>query len=133
MGYVLVLIFAAAAGVGVYFLTMRVSRVDGGVVEEGFTGPAPEAGRVAPGSGAGRPASAAGQAGSGRLALDGGYMDLAPGRRSWQTRAVGVMGLVVLVSLTALAIGLLVFLGGSAIARLLSDAAQSGGVNGPAG
>ena len=89
----LVLVLAVAAGAAVYRLSLYL------------TGETPT-----PGSGflpEERVVSAGGSAGD--LPPGFRYAVLGPGRRSWQTRVVGFLGILVLISIVALALALAVY------------------------
>jgi hypothetical protein len=94
MGQILlVLALAVAAGAAVY----RVSLYLTGESQPSNSGFLPEDGMM----------SAAGP--SADLPPGFRYAVLGPGRRSWQTRVIGFLGIVVLVSITALALALAVY------------------------
>ena len=52
------------------------------------------------------------------------YVPISVDRRSWQTRTVGVLGLVIAVTLAAALLAFSLFQGGSMIAKLLNDYAS---------
>ena len=89
MDVVVVLVLGVAAGVGVYTVSMRWDRPASALSGDGFL-PEEE-----------RPRSEALAAESSARQLPGGYVPLAPGRRTTQTRLLGVLGIVVLVPIAA--------------------------------
>lgn len=54
------------------------------------------------------------------------YVAIGRDRRSWQTRVVGALGLIILVSLAAAVLAFTLFQAGSMVARLLSSYASGG-------
>lgn len=117
MAYVIVLIVALVAGALVYWLTLRaggaepaVASADGG----GFLPDAPieEGGyRYA--------TSFASSMADGRT-----YVPVGIDRRSWQTRTVGVLGLLIAITLAAALLAFSLYQGGSLVARLISNYAS---------
>jgi hypothetical protein len=94
MGQILlVLALAVAAGAAVYRVSLYLTG-DSPTSSSGFL---PEDGMM----------SAAGSAGD--LPPGFRYAVLGPGRRSWQTRLIGFLGIVVLVSIAAVALALAVY------------------------
>jgi hypothetical protein len=90
---VLVLALAVAAGAAVYRASLYLS----GESQPSSSGFLPEEGMM----------SASGQAAD--LPPGFRYAVLGPGRRSWQTRLIGFLGIVVLVSIAAVALALAVY------------------------
>ena len=58
------------------------------------------------------------------------YLPLMPAARSWETRVSGLVGILVLVTLSAAALAFVLYLGGSLVVGLFGDAASNGGLNG---
>ena len=52
------------------------------------------------------------------------YVPVVIDRRSWQTRTVGVLGLLIAVTLAAALLAFSLYQGGSLVARLISDYAS---------
>jgi hypothetical protein len=107
MAYVIVFAAALVTGALVFWLTLRAGRanvVDGndgdGFLPEALAGPI--------GSGGGADT----------------YVPLGLDRRSWQTRTVGVLGLLIAITLAAALLALALYQAGSAIAQMLSDFAS---------
>ena len=118
MAYVIVLIVALVAGALVYWLTLR--------------------------AGGAEPAAVSAQGGGGFLPEppmeDGGYRyatsfssPVSDGRtylpvgidhRSWQTRTVGVLGLLIAITLAAALLAFSLYQGGSLVARIISNYAS---------
>lgn len=114
MGYALVFLAALLVGAIVYWVTLRQE-------ERGPAAPATEGERTArPG---GVPPAPAGPTG-------GVYVPLMPASRTWETRVSGLVGILVLVTLSAAALAFALYLGGSFLIGLFGDAASNGGVNG---
>jgi hypothetical protein len=114
MAYVTVFFVALVSGALVYWLTLRAGStepvdlsIDGG---GGFLSGAPET----PGG-----YSYATSAPEGRA-----YMPIGTDRRSWQTRTIGVLGLVIAVTLAAALLAFSLYQGGSLVARLIQDYAS---------
>ncbi len=104
MAYVTVFGVALATGALVFWLTLRAGGSDARVSTDGdgFL-----------------PASA------GPSASDGGvYVPVGSDRRSWQTRTVGVLGLLIAITLAAALLAFSIYEVGSALANLLSKAAS---------
>jgi hypothetical protein len=104
MAYVMVFAVALATGALVFWLTLRASQdvvtaSDG----DGFLSERPPGG---PDAG------------------DGVYVPIGSDRRSWQTRAAGVLGLVIAITLAAALLAFALYQAGSIIADLLSKAAS---------
>lgn len=105
MAYVIVFTAALVTGALVFWLTLRGGRViadanDGdGFFSESLTGPA------------GSPES-------------GTYVPLGVDRRSWQTRTLGVLGLLIAVTLGAALLAYTLYQAGSAIAKMIGDFAS---------
>lgn len=58
------------------------------------------------------------------------YVPLQPASRTWETRVSGLVGIVVLVTLSAATLAFVLYLGGSFVVELFGDAATNGGLNG---
>jgi hypothetical protein len=106
MAYVIVFAAALVTGALVFWLTLRAGRANLADVEYG-DGFLPEA--------------LAGPAGSPGT---GAYVPLGADRRSWQTRTVGVLGLLIAISLAAALLALALYQAGSAIAEMINDFAS---------
>lgn len=107
MAYVIVFAAALVTGALVFWLTLRASRANVVDLDDG-DGFLPEALAGPIGSGAGA----------------GTYVPLGVDRRSWQTRTVGVLGLLIAITLAAALLALALYQAGSAIAQMLSDFAS---------
>ena len=103
MAYVLVFLVALAAGALVFLLTLRAGRSEARNADDG-DGFLPE------------PAG---------YASDGIYVPVGSDRRSWQTRTVGALGLLIAITLAAALLAFSLYEVGSLIAGLLSKAASS--------
>jgi len=107
---VIVVAAALVTGALVFWLTLRAGREiadadanDGdGFLPEALAGPAGPAGSTG--------ASA--------------YVPLGADRRSWQTRTVGVLGLLIAISLGAALLAYTLYQAGSAIAKMVNDYAS---------
>jgi hypothetical protein len=93
---VVVLVLGVAAGVGVYFASMRWDRPASATGGDGFL---PEEERMQ------RDALAT----SGESGPQAAYVPLAPGRRSPQTRLLGLLGIIVLVPIAAVSFAIAVY------------------------
>ncbi len=117
MAYVIVFFAALVSGALVYWLTLRAGRVEpyDASVERGggFMPEPPEPG------GYSYATSYAASMEDGRT-----YVPVATDRRSWQTRTVGVLGLLIAVTLAAALLAFSLYQGGSLVARLISDYAS---------
>ena len=58
------------------------------------------------------------------------YVPVLPASRSWETRVAGLVGILVLVTLSAAALAFVLYLGGSIVVDLFGDAATNGGLTG---
>jgi hypothetical protein len=96
---VMVLVLGVAAGIGVYVVSMRWDRPAPALPGEGFL---PEEERMQS-----EALQAATEAASRPVA--GAYVPLAPGRRSLQTRLLGLLGIVVLVPIAAVSFAVAVY------------------------
>lgn len=114
---VVVLLLGVAAGVGVYAVSMRWDRPTSAFPGEGFL---PEEERMQ--SDALQPPSE----GTSR-ALAGAYVPLAPGRRSPQTRLLGLLGIVVLVPIAAVSFAVAVYGVGRAIVETITRLVEKAG------
>ena len=145
MEIALVLVLAAAAGVLVYRFSMGEgtpvvdagflrgeSEYDDNAVQPGSTfvdapldEPAafPETATVAAGA-VQAPAAEEGYFSHGAPAQ--AYVPLAPGHRSWQTRVLGLLGIVVFVPLAALALALSLYQVGHVVMRIFAHFAGTG-------
>jgi hypothetical protein len=94
---VVVLMLGLAAGVGVYMVSMRWDGPGMGLPGEGFL---PEEERMQ------REALQATAEAAPAAGMSGAYVPLAPGRRSAQTRLLGLLGIVVLVPIAAVTFAL---------------------------
>ena len=103
MGYLLVFLVALATGALVFWLTLRAGRSETRNTDDG-DGFLPE------------PTV---------YASDGLYVPVGTDRRSWQTRTVGALGLLIAITLAAALLAFSLYEVGSVIARLLSKAASS--------
>ena len=112
MEYALVFLAALLVGAIVYWVTLRqeqrqpADEVDYGVPAEGTPPPPPSS--------------------SGTV-----YVPVTPAATTWETRVSGVVGIVVIVTLSAAVLALALYLGGAFIVGLFGDAATNGGVTGP--
>jgi hypothetical protein len=118
MTYVMVFLAALVTGALVYWLTLRAGRIepadapsDGG---GGFLPDPPDT----PG-GYSYATSYAAAAPDGRT-----YVPIGVDRRSWQTRTVGVLGLLISVTLGAALLAFSLYQCGSLIAKLINDYAS---------
>ena len=118
MDVVVVVALGIAAGVGVYLVSMRWGRPATGMPGEGFL---PEEERMQT-----EALQAAADATAGIPA--GAYVPLAPGRRSVQTRLLGLLGIVVLVPIAAITFAVAAYGVGrvvvEAITRLIENASS---------
>jgi hypothetical protein len=116
---IVVLMLGVAAGVGVYAASMRWDRPAGDMHGEGFLPEDERLQREAIGATAESPAGAG-----------GAYVPLAPGRRSVQTRLLGLLGIAVLVPIAAVTFAVAVYWVGrmivETIARLIENAGGAG-------
>lgn len=108
MAYVLVLTVALATGVLVFWLTLRAGSIDAAV--------GPQDGD--------RFQSEPGAAGRPYAADDGIYVPVGSDRRSWQTRTVGVLGLLIAITLAAALLALSLYEAGALVARVIRDFAS---------
>jgi len=116
MEYALVFLSALLVGAIVYWATLRQEqRGPAAPDEQGGMSGAPE----------GAPPALAAQPGT-------VYVPLTPATRTWETRVSGVVGILVVVTLSAAALALALYLGGSFVVNLFGDAASNGGLNGGA-
>lgn len=110
LGYVLVVVIAIAAGCGVYLVAMQVGappRPTRGVEEWKGTATSPTEPE--------------------EVNAEPGYAPVAPPDvPSWHSRLNGTLGLVLAVSLAAVTLGIAMYQVGHLIARLMSQAANSG-------
>ncbi len=118
MAYVIVLIVALVAGALVYWLTLRAGGAEPAATSAGGGAgflpdvPAEEGGYQYATSFA-------------RTVADGRtYVPVGVDRRSWQTRTVGVLGLLIAITLAAALLAFSLFQGGSLVARLISNYAS---------
>jgi hypothetical protein len=118
MAYVIVLIVALVAGALVYWLTLRAGGAEPVTAStEGGAGFLPE---VPVEEGGYQYATS-----FARTVADGRtYVPVGVDRRSWQTRTVGVLGLLIAVTLAAALLAFTLYQGGSLVARLISNYAS---------
>ena len=112
---VVVLLLGVAAGVGVYAVSMRWDRPASAFPGEGFL---PEEERMQ---------SDALQTAEGGRSLGAAYVPLAPGRRSPQTRLLGLLGIVVLVPIAAVSFAVAVYGVGRAIVETITRLVEKAG------
>ena len=113
LGYVLVVVIAVAAGCGVYAVAMQVGA------------PPPRSRDVDEWKGTGRPVAEPAEPED--MGAEPGYAPVAPPDiPSWHSRLNGTMGLVLAVSLAAVTLAIALYQVGHLIARLMSQAANSG-------
>ena len=114
MAYVTVFFVALLSGALVYWLTLRAGRT------EPFD--------LSMGGGGGFLSDAQENPGGYRYATsvgDGGtYVPIGTDRRSWQTRTIGVLGLLIAITLAAALLAFSLYQGGSLVARLITDYAS---------
>lgn len=119
MDIFVVLVLGLAAGIGVYLVSMRWDGPAAVLPGEGFL---PEEERMQSDA-----LQAAAEASAGRP-IGGDYVPLAPGRRSVQTRLLGLLGIVVLVPIAAVTFALAAYGVGrvvvEAITKLLENASS---------
>jgi hypothetical protein len=118
MAYVIVFIAALVAGALVYWLTLRASGAEpAAVAADGGGGFLPEP-----------PIEEGGYqyaTSFSRSIVDGRiYVPVGVDRRSWQTRTVGVLGLLIAITLAAALLALSLYQAGSLVARIISDYAS---------
>ena len=114
MDVVVVLMLGVAAGVGVYLVSMRWEPAPPVLPGEGFL---PEEERMQ------REALQA--AAEARPVAAGTYVPLAPGRRSIQTRLLGLLGIVVLVPIAAVSFALAAYGVGRVVVETISRLVQN--------
>jgi hypothetical protein len=116
MEYVLILATSVGVGVLVYRLSVRVGRASrsasAGAVAETFDD--------APGE----------QAFAAEPAPGTAYLPVFTSAPSWQTRLIGLIGLVLMVAAAGTLLAIALYQAGALIARLLSQAADSGPATG---
>jgi hypothetical protein len=119
MAYLIVFFAALVTGALVYWLTLRAGRAEpaDGSIDDGAGGFLPEP----PGASGGYSyaTSYAASAPDGRT-----YVPIGVDRRSWQTRAVGALGLLIAVTLAAALLAFSLYQGGSLVAKLINDYAS---------
>ncbi len=103
MAYVTVFAVALATGALVFWLTLRAGGSEARASTDG-DGFLPEP--------------------AGTHAVDGVYVPVTSDRRSWQTRTVGVLGLLIAITLAAALLAFSLYEVGSMLARLLTKAAS---------
>jgi hypothetical protein len=113
---VVVLVLGLAAGIGVYLVSMRWDGPAAVLPGEGFL---PEEERMQTDA-----LQAAAEAAAGRQ-VSGDYVPLAPGRRSTQTRLLGLLGIVVLVPIAAVTFALAAYGVGRVIVEALNRLLQN--------
>ena len=122
MAYVIVLIAALVSGALVYWLTLRAGWAEPAAMSaDAGSGFYPEALPEAPMEEGGYryATSFATSVADGRT-----YVPVGVDRRSWQTRAVGVLGLLIAITLAAALLAFSLYQGGSLVARLISNYAS---------
>jgi hypothetical protein len=114
MAYVTVFFVALFSGAVVYWLTLRAGRtepfdlsLEGG---GGFL--------------SGTPESSGGYHYATPVADGGTYVPIGTDRRSWQTRTIGVLGLLIAITFAAALLAFSLYQGGSLVARLITDYAS---------
>jgi hypothetical protein len=118
MAYVMVFLAALVTGALVYWLTLHAGRVEPADASiEGGSGFLPEPPNAS--GGYSYATSYAPARTDGRT-----YVPIGVDRRSWQTRTVGVLGLLIAVTLAAALLAFSLYQGGSLIARLINDYAS---------
>jgi len=116
MEYALIFLSALLVGAIVYWATLRQEqRGPAAPDEQGDLSAAAE----------GAPPAPAAQPGT-------VYVPLTPAIRTWETRVSGVVGILVVVTLSAVVLALVLYLGGSFVVSLFGDAASNGGLSGGA-
>lgn len=118
MAYMIVFLAALVSGALVYWLTLRAGRAEPAeVAADGGGGFLPE---PPPEEGGYRYASSyATSAQDGRT-----FVPITVDRRSWQTRTVGVLGLLIAVTLAAALLAFSLYQGGTLVAKLINDYAS---------
>ncbi|MGZ6545072.1 MAG: hypothetical protein ACXVEI_07145 [Actinomycetota bacterium] len=116
MAYVMVFFVALVAGAAVYWLTLRAGGVERAYASDGdgFMPPPP---LPAPSS---IPASAP----SDVWAEDRAYVPMIADRHSWQTRTIGVVGLVIAITLAAALLAFSLYQAGAMVAHMISNYAS---------
>jgi hypothetical protein len=118
MAYVIVFFAALVTGALVYWLTLRAGRLEPADVASdsggGFLPEPPDAS-----GGYSYATSYATSVQDGRT-----YVPIGVDRRSWQTRTVGVLGLLIAVTLAAALLAFSLYQGGSLVAKLINDFAS---------
>lgn len=115
MDIIVVLVLGVAAGVGVYLVSMRWDRPVNAMPGEGFL---PEEERM-------QTEALQAAAEVGVRPQGGEYVPLAPGRRSVQTRLLGVLGIVVLVPIAAIAFAIAAYGVGRVVVETITKLVQS--------
>ena len=118
MDYVIVFLAALATGASVYWLTLRAGRVEPADASiEGGSGFLPEPPDAS--GGYSYASSYAASVQEGRT-----YVPIGMDRHSWQTRTIGVLGLLIAVTLAAALLAFSLYQGGSLVARLINNYAS---------
>jgi hypothetical protein len=118
MAYLIVFLAALVSGALVYWLTLRGGRADPADASiDGGGGFMPEPPDAA--GGYSYASSYAASVQDGRT-----YVPIGMDRRSWQTRTVGVLGLLIAVTLAAALLAFSLYQGGSLVAKLINDYAS---------
>jgi hypothetical protein len=124
LGYVIVVLLAAAAGGLVYWASMRFA---GGSSEAPGDGSAIGVGGRADEDREIRAPNGGDERGAPPKAPEGtAYIPVVPTRGSWQSRLGGIMGLVIAIVIAAAIVAFALYQGGHIISKLLTDAANSG-------
>ena len=118
MAYMIVFLVALVSGALVYWLTLRAGRAEpAAVAADGGSGFLPDPPEEA--GGYSYASSYATSVQDGRT-----YVPIAVERRSWQTRIVGALGLLIAVTLAAALLAFSLYQGGSLVAKLINDYAS---------
>jgi hypothetical protein len=118
MAYMIVFLVALVSGALAYWLTLRAGRAEpAAVAADGGSGFLPDPPEEA--GGYSYASSYATSVQDGRT-----YVPIAVERRSWQTRTVGVLGLLIAVTLAAALLAFSLYQGGSLVAKLINDYAS---------
>jgi hypothetical protein len=119
LGYIFVAVVAGAVGWGVYRLVLRYGPGDPTPMAETMDAAPSDVDEWRGGSE--RPIE---QAEPSTVPVDGAYLPVAPSAPSWQSRAAGLMGLVISVIVAAVTLAFVVYSAGHLIAKLMSHAAS---------
>jgi hypothetical protein len=117
MAYVTVFFVAVLAGAAAYWLTLRAGGTEPAYASpdgDGFMPPLPL------GASSAIPAEATGDV----RADDPVYVPITPDRRTWQTRAIGVLGLLIAITLAAALLAFALYQTGAMLAHLMNSYAS---------